>query len=115
LIDEIIWKRGGMMLSANCVINKPWKHSTTDIGTTTYNASILFVWWTNMCNRESKEWIVIMIILVRNMMIWMVAKCIGQQCSAIRIEGTMREFVVMNTLRKLSPWSKMNTCELWNC
>ena len=23
LIDEIIWKGGGMMLSANCVINKP--------------------------------------------------------------------------------------------
>jgi len=23
LIDEIIWKDGGMMLSANCVINEP--------------------------------------------------------------------------------------------
>jgi len=43
-----------------------------------------------------------------------VAKCIGQQCPAIRIEGTMREFVMTNTLKELSPWPKMNTCELWN-
>jgi len=44
-----------------------------------------------------------------------VAKCNGQQCPAIRIEGTMREFTVTNTLRELSSWPKMNTCELWNC
>jgi hypothetical protein len=35
-----------------------------------------------------------------------VAKCIGQQCPAIKIEGTMREFAVMNTLRELSMWPK---------
>ena len=58
MIDEIIWKSGGMMLSANCVINKPWKHAAAETGTTPYNASVLFVWLTNMCNCESREWIV---------------------------------------------------------
>jgi hypothetical protein len=43
LIDEIIWNGGGMMLSANYVINEPWKHATTETGTTPYNASVLFV------------------------------------------------------------------------
>ena len=32
-----------MMLSANCVINKPWKHVVAEIGIIPYNASILFV------------------------------------------------------------------------
>ena len=57
LIDEIIWKGGGMMLSANCVINKPWKHVVAETGTTPYNTSVLFVWWTKICNFESREWI----------------------------------------------------------
>jgi len=43
LIDEITWKDGGMMLSANCVINEPWKHVVAEMGTTPYNASVLFV------------------------------------------------------------------------
>jgi hypothetical protein len=43
LIDDIIWKGVGMMLSANCVINKPWKHAAAEIGITPYNASVLFV------------------------------------------------------------------------
>jgi len=58
LIDEIIWKGDGMMLSANYIINEPWKHVVAETWTTPYNASILFVWWTNMCNCESREWIV---------------------------------------------------------
>ena len=47
-----------MMLSANYVINKPWKHAAAETGTTPYNASVLFVWLTNMCNYKSREWIV---------------------------------------------------------
>jgi hypothetical protein len=43
LIDEITWKDGGMMLSANCVINEPWKHVVAEMGTTPYNALVLFV------------------------------------------------------------------------
>jgi hypothetical protein len=41
--DEIIWKGGGMMLSANYVINEPWKHSAAETWTTPYNALVLFV------------------------------------------------------------------------
>jgi len=50
LIDELIWKGVGMMLSANCVINEPWKHvaaetwiTPAETWITPYNASILFV------------------------------------------------------------------------
>ena len=43
LIDEVIWKDVGMMLSANCVINEPWNHVAAEIRITPYNASILFV------------------------------------------------------------------------
>jgi hypothetical protein len=80
---------------------------------------VLFVWWTNMCNFESKEWIVncelwLWLYLCEIWWLACVAKCIGQQCPAIRIEGTISEFVVMDTLMELSRWQKMNTCELWN-
>jgi hypothetical protein len=43
LIDEIIWKGDGMMLSANYIINEPWKHVVAETWTTLYNASVLFV------------------------------------------------------------------------
>ena len=43
LIDEIIWKGDGMMLSGNCVINEPLKHVAAEIGTTPYNDLVLFV------------------------------------------------------------------------
>jgi hypothetical protein len=73
LIDEIIWNGGGMMLSANYVINEPWKHATTETGTTPYNASVcLFNERTCVIvNQENELWIVIVIILVRNVMICM--------------------------------------------
>jgi|EndMetStandDraft_3_1072993.scaffolds.fasta_scaffold4257739_1 hypothetical protein len=32
-----------MMLSANCVINEPWKHVVAETRIIPYNASILFV------------------------------------------------------------------------
>jgi len=43
LIDEIIWKGDGMMLSANYIINEPWKYAVAETWTTLYNASVLFV------------------------------------------------------------------------
>jgi hypothetical protein len=43
LIDEIIWKGGGMILSANCVINESRKHGAVETRTTPYNALVLFV------------------------------------------------------------------------
>jgi len=71
LIDELIWKGVGMMLSANCVINEPWKHVPAETWITPYNASILFVdeQTCAIVKQNIGLWIAIVIILVRNMMI----------------------------------------------
>jgi hypothetical protein len=61
-----------MMLSANCVINKPWKHVAAETWITPYNASVLFVDEQTcvIVKQEIGLWIVIVIALVRNMMIY---------------------------------------------
>jgi hypothetical protein len=60
-----------MMLSANSVINEPWKHVPAETWITPYNASILFVdeQTCAIVKQNIGLWIAIVIILVRNMMI----------------------------------------------
>jgi len=61
-----------MMLSANCVINEPWKHVAAKTRITPYNALILFVdeQTCAIVKQEVGFWIEIVIILVINMMIY---------------------------------------------